>query len=63
MSARRKVPVRGQPIAVPVSASTSSMVRSSSCISRTASSMMKTPMRLAMKFGVSRANTTSLPSR
>ena len=61
-STRRKVPdsASRRP---PVSASTSSMVRSSSCISRTAFSMMKTPMRLAMKLGVSRAKTTSLPRR
>ena len=62
-SAKRNVPVRGQPMAVPVSASTSSMLRSSSCIRRTASSMVNRPIRLAMKLGVSRAKTTSLPRR
>ena len=55
MSARRKVPVRGHPMTEPVRVSTSSMVRFCSCMRRTAVSMEKTPIRLAMKLGVSRA--------
>ena len=61
MSARRKVPVRGQPMAWPVSASTSSMVRPCSSISVAAVNMTATPMRLAMKLGVSLAKTICLP--
>ena len=60
-SASRKVPVRGQPMAGPVSASTSSMVSPCSSISVAALNMTATPMRLAMKLGVSWAKTTCLP--
>jgi len=41
MSARRKVPVRGQPMACPVSASTSSMVSFCSSISAAAENMTR----------------------
>ena len=63
MSARRKVPVLGQPRAVPVRASTSSTVRPCAIIRRMAFSMVKVPMRLAMKLGVSCAWTMDLPRR
>ena len=53
MSASRKVPVRGQPIAGPVSASTSSIVRPCSSISVAAVNIDRTPIRFAIKFGVS----------
>ena len=60
-SVRRNVAIFGQPTAVPVSASTSSTLRSISCIRRMTLSAEKVPMRLAMKFGVSLAWTTPLP--
>ena len=63
MSIVRKVADFGQPTADPVSASTSSMERSISCISRMTLSTLKVPMRLAMKFGVSFAKTMPLPRR
>ncbi len=62
ISARRNVPVRGQPITCPVSASTSSMDSPCSSISAATVNVTPTPMRLAMKLGVSFANTTCLPS-
>ena len=62
MSASRNVPVRGKPNAGPVSASTSSMLSPCSSISVAALNMTATPMRLPIKFGVSLANTTCLPS-
>ena len=46
----------------PVSASTSSMVRPCSSMSVTPVNITATPMRLAMKLGVSLAKTTCLPS-
>ncbi len=57
----RNVADFGHPTASPVSASTSSMLRSISCISRITLSTENVPMRLAMKLGVSLANTTPLP--
>ena len=63
MSAVRKVADLGQPTAGPVHASTSSMVMPRDCIRRSAFSMEKVPMRLAMKLGVSLASTTPLPRR
>ena len=48
---------------LPVRASTSSMVRSISCMRRMTLSTENVPMRLAMKLGVSLANTTPLPRR
>ena len=62
ISARRNVADLGQPSAGPVQASTSSNVMPSSFIRRIAFSMENVPMRLAMKFGVSLATTTPLPS-
>ena len=62
MSAVRNVAELGQPIAGPVQASTSSIVMSSACISENAFRIENVPMRLAMKFGVSFATTTPLPS-
>ena len=62
-SARRKVPVLGQPRAVPVRVSTSSMVRFCSIMRRMALPMEKVPMRLAMKFGVSCEWTMVFPRR
>ncbi len=62
MSAVRKVADFGCPMAGPVHASTSSMVMPSVLISRKAFSIENVPMRLAMKFGVSLAMTTPLPS-
>ena len=59
----RKVADFGQPTALPVSESTSSMDRFISCIARITLSTEKVPMRLAMKFGVSLAHTIPLPSR
>ena len=55
MSMVRKVADFGKPIAEPVSASTSSMEKSNSCIRRRMLTTLKVPMRLAMKFGVSLA--------
>ena len=49
----RKVADFGHPTASPVSASTSSMVRSISCISRITLSTENVPIRLPIKFGVS----------
>ena len=63
MSAVRNVADFGQPTAGPVQASTSSTVISSAVISWIAFSIENVPMRLAMKFGVSLATTTPLPSR
>ena len=62
ISARRNVADFGQPSAGPVQASTSSKVMPSSPIRRIAFSIEYVPMRLAMKFGVSLATTTPLPS-
>ncbi len=59
----RNVADFGQPTAGPVQASTSSTVMPSEPISRNALSMENVPIRLAMKFGVSLATTTPLPSR
>jgi len=61
-SAKRNVPVLGQPMAAPVSASTSSMVSPCSSIRFAALNITETPMRLAIKLGVSLASTTCLPS-
>ncbi len=61
ISASRNVPVRGNPSAGPVSASTSSMLSPCSSISVDAVNITATPMRLAIKFGVSFAKTTCLP--
>ncbi len=55
--------VLGLPMAGPVSASTSSIVRPSSCMIWTVAIMACTPMRLATKLGVSLASTIPLPSR
>jgi len=52
----------GQPTAGPVHASTSSTVMPSSPINRNAFSIENVPIRLAIKFGVSFATTTPLPS-
>ncbi len=49
----RNVAERGQPTAWPVSASTSSMVRSISCMRRITLRTENVPMRLPMKLGVS----------
>ena len=62
MSAVRNVADFGQPTAGPVQASTSSTVIPSVPIRCKALSMENVPMRLAMKFGVSFAMTTPLPS-
>ena len=62
-SASWKVAVLGRPMAGPVSASTSSMDRPSSCITATVAIMACTPTRLAMKLGVSLASTMPLPRR
>ena len=62
ISASRNVADFGQPSAGPVQASTSSNVMPSSPIRRMAFSIEYVPMRLAMKFGVSLAMTTPLPS-
>ncbi len=58
----RNVADFGHPTACPVSASTSSIAKSISCISRITFSTENVPMRLPMKFGVSFAITTPLPS-
>ena len=63
MSIVRNVADFGHPTASPVSASTSSMERFISCITRTTFSTENVPMRLAMKLGVSFAHTTPLPMR
>ena len=63
MSARRKVPVFGQPSGVPVSASTCSIVMSIACMTRMAFISANVPMRLAMKLGVSFAKTIDFPRR
>src|SRR5882724_8347423 len=62
MSAVRNVADFGHPTAGPVHASTSSTVIPSVPIKRSALSIENVPMRLAMKFGVSFAITTPLPS-
>ena len=59
----RKVADFGHPTACPVRASTSSMFRSISCMSRITFNTENVPIRLPMKFGVSFAITTPLPSR
>ena len=59
----RNVADFGQPTACPVSASTSSMVRSISCMRRMTFNTENVPMRLPMKLGVSFARTTPLPRR
>ncbi len=58
----RKVAVFGRPIKLPVNRSTSSMVRPKSRINWMVRSAAYSPIRLAMKFGVSFARTTPLPS-
>ena len=62
MSAVRNVADFGQPTAGPVHASTSSTVMPRALISRSAFSIEKVPIRLAMKFGVSFATTTPFPN-
>ena len=55
MSRVRKVADLGKPAVEPVSASTSSMEKSNSCMRRRVLMTLKVPMRLATKFGVSLA--------
>ncbi len=62
MSAVRNVADFGHPTAGPAHASTSSTVIPRAPISRSAFSIENVPMRFAMKFGVSFAITTPLPS-
>ncbi len=62
MSAVRKVALFARPMAGPVRASTSSIVRSRSIMATSAAPKPKDPMRLAMKLGVSLHRTTPLPS-
>jgi hypothetical protein len=59
----RNVADFGQPTALPVSPSTSSMEKSISCMRRMTLSTENVPMRLAMKLGVSLASTIPLPRR
>jgi hypothetical protein len=62
MSQVRKVAERARPMAAPVSASTSSKVRSMSFMVCSTTESPYDPMRLPMKFGVSLQRTTPLPS-
>ncbi len=61
-SAVRNVALLARPIAGPVSASTMSKPRPKACVWCIVASTEKMPMRLAMKFGVSLARMTPLPS-
>ncbi len=61
-SAVRYVALFARPIAGPVSASTTSNDRPYVCVWRIVASTEKMPMRLAMKFGVSFARITPLPT-
>ena len=62
MSIVRKVALLGRPRAGPVIASICSMVYLPVASSSSARATPKSPMRLAMKLGVSFAMTTPLPS-
>ena len=61
-SAVRNVALFARPIAGPVSASTTSKDRPNFCVWCIVASTEKMPTRLAMKFGVSFARITPLPS-
>ena len=63
MSTVRNVALFGRPIAGPVIASTSSIVRSPDSMARKTCVNPYMPIRLAMKPGTSFAVTTPLPSR